>query len=226
MEAKAIKKPSQKSITKMMPNMNPNWSQRGSQIEAKIIKNEVLEVPCFKSGSQVASRPPPGSILERFWDHLGTIFISFSGIYFFYDFCMHSVAACCKHKRSKSQGNTKRMQQKASKKQLLSSCRLALKSSLANVNELSGPCQYRLRQDRYLLLRQDRCLLLGQDRCLLRQDKCLLLQEQTSVSSQYTMMKSQESQLSQYHNVQVSDRRSGPKSTKIVRNGSRMVAKF
>ena len=63
------------------------------------------------------------------------------------------------------------MQQKASKKQLLSSCRLALKSSLANVNELSGPRQYRLRQDRCLLLRQDRCLLLRQDRCLLLRDK-------------------------------------------------------
>ena len=32
------------------------------------------------------------------------------------------------------------LQQRASKKQLLSSCHLALNSSLANVNELSGPC--------------------------------------------------------------------------------------
>ena len=60
-----------------MPKMTPNWSQRGSQNGAKIIKNEVLEAPCFKGGSQVASRPPPGSILERFWDHFGTIFVSF-----------------------------------------------------------------------------------------------------------------------------------------------------
>ena len=81
MEAKAIKKPLQKRLKKMMPKMSPNWSQRGSQIEAKIIKNEVLEAPCFKGGSQVASRPPPGSILERFWDHFGTIFVSFSNIF-------------------------------------------------------------------------------------------------------------------------------------------------
>ena len=48
-----------------------------------------------------------------------------------------------------------------------------------------------------------------------------------------TMFKAQTSQLSQYHNFQVSevsivqdaDRRSGPKSTKMVRNGSRMVAR-
>ena len=39
------------------------------------------------------------------------------------------------------------------------------------------------------------------------------------------MLKSQKSQLWQYHNVQVSDRRSGPKSAKMVRNGSRMVAR-
>ena len=102
MEAKAIKKPSQKnvindvqnepklipkgshvgakSIKKMMPKMSPNWFQRGSQNGAKIIKNEVLEAPCFKGGSQVASRAPPGSILERFGDHFGTIFVSFSDI--------------------------------------------------------------------------------------------------------------------------------------------------
>ena len=128
-----------KTSTKNMPKMIPKWSQRGSQNGAKILKNEVLEAPCFKDGSQEASRSPPGSILERFWHRFGTIFVSCSNI-FFCDFCMHSVATCCKQKRSKSQGNTKRMQQEASKKQLLSSCRLALKSSLANVNEFSGPC--------------------------------------------------------------------------------------
>ena len=137
MEAKAIKKPLQKNIKKMIPKMRPNWSQRGSQNGAKIVKNEVVEAPCFKGGSQMTSRAPPGSILERFWDHFETIFVSFSDM--FDDFCMHSVAACCKQIRSKSQGIIRRMQQRASKKQLLSSCHLALKSSLANVNELSGP---------------------------------------------------------------------------------------
>ena len=78
MEAKAIKKPFQKNIKKMMPKMTPNWSQKGFQNGPKIIKNEVLEAPC--GGSQVASRAPPGSILERFWDHFGTIFVNFSNI--------------------------------------------------------------------------------------------------------------------------------------------------
>ena len=80
MEAKAMKKTLQKNIKQMMPKMTPNWSQRGSQNGAKIIKNEVLEAPCFKGGSQEASRAPPGSILERFGDHFGTIVVSFSNI--------------------------------------------------------------------------------------------------------------------------------------------------
>ena len=89
MEANAIKKPLRKNIKKMMPKMSPNWSQRGSQNGAKILKNEVLEAPCFKGGSQVASRPPPGSILDRFWDHFGTIFNSCLNPLFVI-FCMRS----------------------------------------------------------------------------------------------------------------------------------------
>ena len=47
----------------------------------KIIKSEVLEAPCFKGGSQEASRAPPGSILERFWNHFGTMLVNFSNIF-------------------------------------------------------------------------------------------------------------------------------------------------
>ena len=72
-----------------MPKMTPNWSQRGSQNGAKIVKNEVLEASCFKDGSQVASRDPPGSILERFWDHFGTILVNFLTyfLWFLHAFC-------------------------------------------------------------------------------------------------------------------------------------------
>ena len=103
MEAKAFKKALQKNIKRMIPKMSPNWSPRGSQNGAKIVKNEVLEASCFKGGSQVASRAPPGSILERFWDYFGTVFVSCFQHVFDY-FCMHHVAACCKQKRSNSQG--------------------------------------------------------------------------------------------------------------------------
>ena len=74
----------QKTISKkhqILSKMSQNWSQRGSQNGANIIKNDVLEAPCFKGGSQVASRVPPGSILERFWDHFGTIFVSFPDVF-------------------------------------------------------------------------------------------------------------------------------------------------
>ena len=59
---------------------------------------------------------------------------------------------------------------------------------------------------------------------LSQQQTSLLLQEQTCVLSQHTMLMSQKSQLWQCHNVQVADRRSGPKSSKMTQNGSRMVA--
>ena len=120
--------------------------------------------------SRVAPKRPPDPLQDRFWRGFGTILGPFSSVFLtyflFYDFCTHSLAVCYKQKRSTSQGVIKRMQQRASKKQLLSSCHLALNSSLADVNELSGPCQYRLRQDRCLLLRQDRCIVLGQGRAL------------------------------------------------------------
>ena len=73
-QAKAIKKPSQKTLNKpkMMPKMNSNWSQRGSQIGAKIIKNEVLEAPCFKCGPSCLQSPSVidfGEVLGPCWDH-------------------------------------------------------------------------------------------------------------------------------------------------------------
>ena len=150
MEAKAIKKPLQKNIKKMMPKMSPSWSQRGSQIGAKIVKSlgSTLLQGWLPSGLQTPSRIDFGEVLGPFWDHVRQFFSRMFG-----DFYMHYLAACCKQKRSKEQGITKRIQQRASKKQLLSQCHLALNSSLANVNELSGPCQYRLRQDRCLLWR-------------------------------------------------------------------------
>ena len=47
MEAKAIKKPLQKNIKKMMPKMKPNWSQRDPQMASP--------------GDPLPLRTPPGS---------------------------------------------------------------------------------------------------------------------------------------------------------------------
>ena len=60
-----------------------------------------------------------------------------------------------------------------------------------------------------------------------RTDICLVSTHIVEVSEVSTvpMLKSQKSQLWQCHNDQVSDRRSGPKSMKMLRNVSRMVAR-
>ena len=60
-----------------------------------------------------------------------------------------------------------------------------------------------------------------------RSDICPVSTHNVDVSeiSTVSMFKSQKSQLWQCHNVQVSESRSGPKSSKMVRNGSRMVAR-
>ena len=60
-----------------------------------------------------------------------------------------------------------------------------------------------------------------------RTDICLVSTHNVDVSevSTVTMLKSQKSPMSQCHIVQVADRWSGPKSTKMARNGSRMVAR-
>ena len=150
MEAKAFKKALQKNSLKNDAQNEPKLVPKGSQNGAKIVKNEVLEASCFKGGSQEASRPPPGSILERFWEHFGTIFVNFCTIFWLIFACIlqQHVANQNVQIRRKRQKNAAGSFQK----QLLSSCHLAWKSSLANVNELSGPRQYRLRQDRLSLI--------------------------------------------------------------------------
>ena len=57
---------------------------------------------------------------------------------------------------------------------------------------------------------------------------CVVSTHNVEVSeiSTVPMLKSQKSQMWQCHNVQVADRRSGPKSTKMARNGSRMVVRI
>ena len=72
MEAKAISKKHQKNDVQYEPKLVPKGSQNG----AKIIKNEVLEVSCFKGAPKWPPDAHPGSILERFWDHFGAMFRS------------------------------------------------------------------------------------------------------------------------------------------------------
>ena len=132
---KATSKKHQKNDAQNEPKLVPKGVPKWSQNHQKWGLGSTLFQGWLPSGLQTPSRIDFGEVLGPFWDHVRQFFRHMFSV-----FCKHSLAACCKQKRSKSQGNTKRMQQKASKTQLLSSCRLALKSSLANVNELSGPC--------------------------------------------------------------------------------------
>ena len=116
---------------KLVPKGVPKWSQNRQKWGLR----SILFQGWLPSGFQSPSRIDFGEVLGPFWDHFRELFQ-----HIFDDVCMHVVAACCKQEHSKSWGNIKRMQQRASKKQLLSSCHLALKSSVANVKELSGPC--------------------------------------------------------------------------------------
>ena len=67
----------------------------------------------------------------------------------------------------------------------------------------------------------------GQMSSVARTDICLVSTHNVDVSEVSTipMLMSQKSQLWQCHSVQVADRRSGPKSTKMTRNRSRMVSR-
>ena len=131
---KATSKKHQKNDAQNDPKMVPKGVPKWSQNRQKWGLGSILFQGWLPRGLQTPSRIDFGEVWRPFWRHFRQFFL-----HIFSDFCKHSLAACCKQNHSKSQGNTKRMQQKASKKQLLSSCRLALKSSLANVNELSGP---------------------------------------------------------------------------------------
>ena len=134
-------RPSKSHPKKTSKKWCPKWPQKGPKGNPKM-EPKLSKMKSWKHlVSRVAPKWRPEPLQARFWRGFETILGPFSPIFLTYvfDFCMHSVAACCKQKHSKSQGIVKRMQQRASKKQLLSSCHLALKSSLANVKELSGP---------------------------------------------------------------------------------------
>ena len=139
MEAKAIKKTLQKkrqkydaqNEPKLVPKGVPKWSQN----HKKWVLGSTLLQGWLPSGLQTPPRIDFGEVLGPFWDHFQQFVEPIVP-----EFCMRSWTACCKHRPSKSQGFKQKVQQRACKKKLLSSCRLALKSSLANVNELSSPC--------------------------------------------------------------------------------------
>ena len=55
--------------------LGAGWAPKGSQKGPKIVQNDVLGQPLVEKSSQMATRAPPASILVRFWDDFGTIFM-------------------------------------------------------------------------------------------------------------------------------------------------------
>ena len=139
MEAKAIKKPFQKNIKKndtqnelkLVPKGIPKWSQN----RQKWGLGSILFQGWLPSSFQTPSRIDFGEVWASFWEQF-----------------RHFVHICCwicgrarkQHVANRDvqnhQESSERSKQRGSEKQLLVSCHLASKSSLANVNELSGPC--------------------------------------------------------------------------------------
>ena len=132
MEAKAIKKPLQKKVKKLCPKW-PQTDPKGVPKWSPFVST--LFQGWLTRGLQSPSRIDFGEVLGPCWDHVCQFFW-----HIFVDLRMHSFAACCEQKPTNEEGITKRRYQRTSKKDLLSPCHLALNSSLANVNELSGPC--------------------------------------------------------------------------------------
>ena len=138
MEAKAINKPSQKSIKKWCPKWGQSGPKGGPKMEPKSSKMRSWK----HLASRVAPKWPPGPLQDRFWRGFGTMLGQFSSVFWTYVWwCLH--AFCSSMLQTKTFKIVRKHQKNAAesfKKQLLSSCHLALNSSLANVNELSGPC--------------------------------------------------------------------------------------
>ena len=83
-------RPSKSHFRKTSKKWYPKWAQTGPKGSPKWIQN------CSKWGlGEVASRPPPGSILKRFWRHFGTIFDPCSEC-MLGGFCMRLLATGCK----------------------------------------------------------------------------------------------------------------------------------
>ena len=104
MEAKAIKKLSQKNIKKMIPKMTPNWSQRGSQNGSKISSRRgalgiFTEIP--KAPRKIPKAPPPEPLQDRFWRGFGTIWEPFSSVFLTSFYATSTAPAGCTALKSK-----------------------------------------------------------------------------------------------------------------------------
>ena len=133
----------QKATSKKHKKWFPKWTQTGPKGDPKMEPKSSNMKSWKHLVSRVAPKWPPEPLQDRFWRGFGTIWGPFSPICLTY-FWWFLHAFCSSMLQTKTfkitRNHQKNAAERASKKQLLSSCSLALKSSLAHVKELSGPC--------------------------------------------------------------------------------------
>ena len=100
---KATSKKHQKNDAQNEPKLVPKGVPKWNQNRQKWGLGSTLFQGWLPSGLQTPSRIDFGEVLGPFWDHFRQFFW-----HMFSDFCKHSLAACCKQKRSKSQGVIKK----------------------------------------------------------------------------------------------------------------------
>ena len=128
-EPKWRPRPSKSRFKKTSKQWCPTWAQTGPKGGPKMEPKSSKMRSWKHLVSRVAPKRPPDPLQDRFWRGFGTILGPCSSVFLTYVewFLQAFFSSMLQTKTFKSQGITKRMQQRASKKQLLSSCHLALK---------------------------------------------------------------------------------------------------
>ena len=132
MEAKAIKKATSKKHQK---NDTQNGPKGGPKMKPKSSKMRSWK----HLVSRVAPKRPPEPLQDRFWRGLGTIWGPFSSA-FFLTYVLWFLHAFCSSMLQTKAFKITRNHQKNTAESFQETASLFVKSSLAHVNELSGPC--------------------------------------------------------------------------------------
>ena len=134
-------RPSKSHLKKTSKKWCPKWTQTGPKGDPKMEPKSSKMRSWKHLVSRVAPKRPPDPLQDRFWRRFGTILGPFSSVFLTYFWwCLY--AFCSSTLQTKTFKIRRKRQKNAAEsfqKQLLSSCHLAFNSSIANVNELSGP---------------------------------------------------------------------------------------
>ena len=133
-DAKWRPRPSKNHFKKTSKTWCQTWAQTGPKGGPKMEPKSSKMKSWKHLVSRVAPKWPPDPLQDRFWKGFGTILGPCSSVFLAYLWWfLHAFFSKMLHQKNAAES----FQETAS---LFESCHLALNSSLANVNELSGPC--------------------------------------------------------------------------------------